>query len=199
MEEVQKGKHTGIIQTAAASQVGRMIITFAQEAKIPLINIVRNEDQLHLLKCIGAKTVLNVNNENFENQLFKECKRQKTTLAFDAVGGALSGLILSAMPQQSEIIVYGALSDQNCSGFSPMDLIFHKKKVQGFWLKDWILQSSFFKILRSTQKVQNKMLDGTLQTLIRRKVPLSEAKEALLDYQREMTLGKVIINFIDQD
>lgn len=48
----------GIIHTAAASSLGRMLSKLCQKEKIPLLNIVRREEQAELLKKEGATHVL---------------------------------------------------------------------------------------------------------------------------------------------
>ena len=48
----------GIIHTAAASALGRMLNKRCQRMGIPLLNIVRREEQAQLLKKEGAKHVI---------------------------------------------------------------------------------------------------------------------------------------------
>ena len=65
---LDKAKEYGaqaVIQTAAASQLGRMVNVLAREQNMPLINIVRKEEQVKILKDMGAEHVLNSNDEGF--------------------------------------------------------------------------------------------------------------------------------------
>lgn len=48
----------GIIHTAAASALGRMLNKYAKTLKIPLLNIVRREEQAKLLKNEGAEHII---------------------------------------------------------------------------------------------------------------------------------------------
>ena len=57
LQSAQRGGHAAAIHTAGASQLGRMLITMAAEANYPLINIVRRDEQLELLKSLGAQHV----------------------------------------------------------------------------------------------------------------------------------------------
>lgn len=194
VEAAVKGKHHAIIQTAAASQVGRMVIKLAQMEGIPVINIVRREDQISLLKSLGAKHVLDSTKENFKTELKNEAAKLHATIAFDAVAGEMTGLLLSAMPHSSEVLVYGSLSLTPCNEISPLGLIFQQKLLKGFWLTGWIAQKSIFGIYQASSKVQKLMGDGSFRTAIRDQVSLEEAPEALLEYQKEMTAGKIIIH-----
>ena len=66
--EAKKGRHRGIVQTAAASQLGRMLLRLAADAGLPLINIVRSKEQENILKSLGAEFVINSESANFEDQ-----------------------------------------------------------------------------------------------------------------------------------
>ena len=52
-------KYTAIANTAAASQVGRMLFKSATERGITVVNFVRREAQVKILKDLGAEHVIN--------------------------------------------------------------------------------------------------------------------------------------------
>lgn len=185
--------HAAIIQTAAASQVGRMVLKLANDKGIPAIHIVRRNEQESLLKDLGAKIVLNSEIEGFEQELKSEAERLNATIAFDAIGGSMTGLILSAMPNQAKVLVYGALSGSNCSQITPLGLIFQQKVVAGFYLPDWIDKKGFWSLYLATNHVQNLLIRGSFRTAISKQVNLGEAPKAFETYQKEMTLGKVLV------
>lgn len=185
--------HTAIIQTAAASQVGRMVLELANEKGVPSIHIVRRKEQEDLLKELGAKIVLNSESASFDKDLRIEAERVKATIAFDAIAGNMTGLILSAMPNQSKVLVYGALSALNCSDISPLGLIFQQKAVEGFFLSDWITRKGFWGLYQATNQVQKLLANGLFHTAINAQVKLEDAPKALESYQKEMTAGKVLI------
>jgi NADPH:quinone reductase-like Zn-dependent oxidoreductase len=67
---------------------------------IPLVNIVRSEEQAKILRDIGAKHVINSASPSFMTDLVKALTETGATLAFDAIGGGkLASQILSAMEQ----------------------------------------------------------------------------------------------------
>lgn len=189
----KKGGHAAIIQTAAASQLGKMVLTLANEANLPIINIVRRKEQEVLLRELGAKYVLNSESENFHQELKSEAARLKATVAFDAIAGRTTGEILSAMPNKSKILVYGALSGTSCSEISPMSLIFQEKSVEGFWLSSWLASKNIWGLYKATSTVQKLLASGAFHTSVKARVTLEEAPQALAQYQKEMTAGKVII------
>jgi NADPH:quinone reductase-like Zn-dependent oxidoreductase len=193
LDEAKKRGAKAVMQTAAASQAGRMIIRLAQEAGTPLVNIVRRPEQVELLRELGAENVLNSSDPDFQQQLADVCARLKVTVAFDAVAGAMTGQLLEAMSVGAVVFVYGALSQDECSGINPISLIFRDKRVEGFFLGQWIRKRGLLNVIRQSNRVQKLMAGGQLQTTIRRRVGLGEAVEALLQYKDNMTAGKILI------
>lgn len=187
------GGHTAIVQTAAASQLGRMVVQLAKEKGMPAIHIVRRKEQEVLLKELGATTVLNSESENFDTQLKSEAARLNATIAFDAIAGNMTGRLLTAMPERSKVLVYGALSDANCADISPLGLVFQQKAVEGFFLPTWLAAKGFWGLYRATNLVQKLLANGSFHTAISAEVKLAEAPRALAAYQKEMTAGKVLI------
>lgn len=188
-----KQKHAAFIQTGAASQVGRMVLALANEKQIPGIHIVRREDQEDLLRDLGAKIVLNSESENFKSNLKRYAEKLNATIAFDAVAGDMTGLVLSAMPSHSKVLVYGSLSTSNCSDISPISLIFQQKSVEGFYLSSWIESKNFWGLYQATNLVQKLFTKGSFHTAISKEVKFEDVVKALESYQKEMTLGKVIL------
>jgi NADPH2:quinone reductase len=193
IDEAVVNGHSAIIQTGAASQVGRMVLQLANLKGIPVIHVVRRREQEDLLKKLGAEIVLNSETTGFEHALKTEAKRLNATIAFDAVAGDMTGTLHSAMPNQSTILVYGALSGSPCSHISPLGLIFQEKCVKGFYLSSWISKKGFWGMYYATQQVQKLIAEGVFHTEINARVPLDQAAKALAIYQKEMTAGKVLI------
>jgi NADPH:quinone reductase len=110
LETARKGGHRAAVHTAGASQLGRMLQTMAAEANYPLINVVRRKEQIELLRSLGAKHVLNSSSESFADELKEMCKQLGATVAFEAIAGSMTGTVMNAMPHDSNVFVYGALS-----------------------------------------------------------------------------------------
>lgn len=180
-----------IVQTAAASALGRMIIRLAQRRGIQMINVVHRQEQVSELEALGATYVLNSNQPNFDSRLRELCHDLDAHLAFEAVAGPLSGQILSALPDESTLLVYGALSLQPCS-IPAAELIFRKKHVDGFWLIDWLSASSMETLVSVVTDVFSAATSD-FKTQIRAHYPLANVAAAMTDYMNHMTGGKVLL------
>jgi NADPH2:quinone reductase len=97
-ETMKLEEHGALVHTAAASNLGQMLVKLCAADGIPLVNIVRKPEQVEILRGLGAKHVVNSSDENFRSDLVDALAETGATLAFDATGGGkLAGQILSAM------------------------------------------------------------------------------------------------------
>ena len=115
MTEVMKREnHTGLIHTAAASNLGQMLVKICVKDGIPLVNIVRNEGQAELLRGIGATHICDSSAPDFMDSLTAALVETGATIAFDAIGGGkLAGQILTcieaaAVKRMKEYSRYGS-------------------------------------------------------------------------------------------
>ena len=186
-----KGKHKAIANTAAASALGQMLNQICIERNLPIVHIVRREEQVELLKDQGAKYVINSSSSNFVEDMTKVFAELNVSLAFDAIAGQSPFDLIEALPVGGEVMVYGGLSEQ-ASAVHPGMLIFEKKKVSGFWLSEWITHQSLLKMLRTFGKIQ-KMISNKHQTKIHKRVALADTQEGIKTYIENMTAGKVLV------
>lgn len=90
--------HSALVHTAAASNLGQMLVKLCLEENIPLVNIVRKPEQEEILRAIGATHVCNSASPSFMAELTDALAETSATLAFDATGGGeLAGRILTCM------------------------------------------------------------------------------------------------------
>ena len=99
MVETMRGEgHKALVHTAAASNLGQMLNRICLKDGIALVNIVRNQAQVDLLRAMGAAHVCNSNSPTFVQDLIEALSATGATIAFDAIGGGkLAGQILMCM------------------------------------------------------------------------------------------------------
>lgn len=98
IEVMRREGHSALIHTAAASNLGQMLNRICINDGIPLVNVVRSDEQVKTLHAIGAKYVVNSSAESFFEDLTMAITATGATLAFDAIGGgSMSDCILCAM------------------------------------------------------------------------------------------------------
>lgn len=210
VETARAEGHSAIVHTAAASSLGQMLQRICAQDGVPLVNIVRSDDQLRLLKDAGATLVLNSREDNFRTQLIDAVTETGATVAFDAIGGgSLGGEIMQAMERGAvnhmteysrygsstfkQLYVYGALDT------SPMVL---DRLAFGFqWsVSGWLLTPFMQKVGSGTvSRMRKRVFDDlttTFATRYTRTIGLAEAldPETLLAYERKATGEKFLID-----
>ncbi len=98
LETMRREGHSALVHTAAASNLGQMLVKICLKDGVPLVNIVRKPEQEELLKSLGAEHVYSSASPSFTTDLVEALKATSATLAFDATGGGtLAGQILNGM------------------------------------------------------------------------------------------------------
>ncbi|OBG10195.1 NADH oxidase [Mycolicibacterium fortuitum] len=98
LETMRREGHSALVHTAAASNLGQMLVKACLADGVPLVNIVRKAEQEEILRGLGAVHVCNSSSPSFETDLVEALKATSATLAFDATGGGtLASQILNGM------------------------------------------------------------------------------------------------------
>ncbi len=190
-EIARQGKHAAIVSNAAASSLGRMILRLGQMRHISIIHIVRRPEQVELLRALGGEHVLNSRAPEFDAQLRSLSQRLQATLILDPVAGAQTRRLLGAAPAGATAIVYGRLSGENPQTVSG-EINDDNKRVETFFLPDWLAKKNLFQVLRAMWRVQ-RLAGKELQTTIQQRFPLSQVQPAIELSQTNPTAGKVLL------
>ncbi len=98
VETMRQEGHTALLHTAAASNLGQMLVKICLKDGVELVNVVRKQEHVDMLKGIGAVHALNSSDPGFMGDLVSALTATDATLGFDATGGGtLAGQILTAM------------------------------------------------------------------------------------------------------
>jgi NADPH2:quinone reductase len=120
--------HTGLVHTAAASNLGQMLVKICLKDGVGLVNIVRSPDQAKLLTDLGAVHVVDSSSASFMTDLVAAISATDATLAFDAIGGGkLASQILTAMEtaaaaKMTTFSVYGSTAKKQVYIYGGLDV-----------------------------------------------------------------------------
>lgn len=127
VETMRLENHTALVHTAAASNLGQMLNKVCIADGISLVNIVRKQEQVDLLKSIGAKHVVNSSEDSFRDDLTDALEETGATVAFDATGGGtlaseiLAGMERAAGRKPGEFSVYGSTTHKQVYLYGGLD------------------------------------------------------------------------------
>ena len=209
VETMRNEGHTAIVHTAAASNLGQMLNKICLADGVPLVNIVRSEEQAAILRAIGAAHIIDSAAPDFEAQLADAVAATGATLAFDAIGGGrLAGQILAAMEKAAnrnagsysrygstthkQVYLYGGLD----VGPTIVDRTFGMALGMGGWLVFDALQTIGGDVLSRSRGRVARELTTTFASRYTATISLREAlkPEIVTAYQRKTTGEKYLID-----
>mmetsp|Transcript_31528 Transcript_31528/g.38554 ORF Transcript_31528/g.38554 Transcript_31528/m.38554 type:complete len:356 (-) Transcript_31528:56-1123(-) len=181
------------VHTAAASQLGQMMVKLAKQEGVEIINVVRREEQAKMLRELGAQHVVVTQEENWKDTLKNKIDELKATVCFDAVAGDGAGELLNLLPNKGTLLIYGGLAGP-AGGIDPMQLIYKEKQITGFLLTNWIghggsMLFSVPRMLLAGNKV-NAGLHGGWSSTQFKDTTLEKAQEDLVQLLEGSATGK---------
>ena len=210
VETAKSEGHTAVVHTAAASNLGQMLQKICLKDGVPLVNIVRSDEQEKLLRGIGATHVLNSRAENFRSQLVDAIQATGATVAFDAIGGgSLGSDIMQAMEQAAsrrmkEYSRYGSNTFKQLYIYGALDLaptVLNRLAFGFQWsVSGWLLTPFLQKAGRDvTARLRQRVVDELTTTFAShytQTIGLAEAlkPDVLRAYERKATGEKFLID-----
>ncbi|OAI40094.1 NADH oxidase [bacterium SCGC AG-212-C10] len=200
--------HTAIVHTAAASNLGQMLVKLCAADGIPLVNIVRRPEQVSLLKGIGAQYVCDSSSPSFADDLTDALVATGATLAFDATGGGtLAGQILAAMEaalnrSAKEYSRYGSTTHKQVyiyGGLDRSETRFTRAFGMSWGIGGWLLTPFLQKVGPAAgQELRERVareIKTTFASSYTKEVSLAEALslEAIAVYGKQATGEKYLV------
>ena len=191
----KKNGHKAIVHGAAASALGKMLVKYSKKMDLPLINIVRSEEQVKTLQNLGAEHILNSTSDSFDADLKAISKELEATAYFDPIAGDLTKQVLVGMPPKSTAYVYGGLSGKPIT-IDVLTLIFYQKTVSYLYLDVWFKDASPEDIKNAITEVATDLATGgkIFGTKIFETYPITKLEEAIDSSNKNASKGKVIFN-----
>jgi NADPH2:quinone reductase len=208
MVEVLRAEgHAALAHTAAASNLGQMLVRICEKDGVSLVNVVRKPEQVERLRGLGAEHVCDMNAPDFHAALTRALKATGATLAFDAIaGGRIVGDLLGCMEAahqgpgynpygpsvHKQVYVYGALDVR------PTEIV--RSFGMAWGVSGWLLMPF---LQRAGREVADRLrarvvaeLKTTFASRYTAEVSLAEVlkPEVLMAASQRATGGKLLIN-----
>lgn len=192
MVDIAAGEGDAFVISAATSQLGKLMISLAKDMDLKVIALVRRTEAVTPLKDLGATEVLVTTDPDFTNQFAAASRAHKPRVFLDAVSDQISETVFTLMPNNARWVSYGKLGTDAPVLTQMGQFIFMGKRIEGFWLTNWIRNTSLADQARVVGEVQARFSDGRWKTDVAATLTLSEVIEGLADATK-LTDGKVII------
>jgi len=185
-----------LLQTAAGSALGRMIIRLGKLCGFRTLNIVRRDAQAADLQQQGADAVLVCSSDEAATELPDRIRAivgsDGLLFAVDAVGGTVGSAVIRSLGQGGRMLAYGTLSGQPLT-FSPRTLMTVGSSVEGFWLGHFVQQRGLLFRLSLVRRLTQLIRSGILSTEIANTWPLEQAAAAIHAAEDSSVSGKCLL------
>ncbi len=181
-----------LLQTAAASALGRMIIRLGKFDGFRTINLVRRREQADELRALGADEVLSTQADDVVSKVKAFTGGEGVRYAVDAVGADTGLTAVRCLGSGGRLLVYGTLAGQPIP-LDPRLLIAGQKHVEGFWLSDWVRQQGVLTMLRLFRQIISLLRSGVLTTQVQAVFPMDQIREAVRLAEQPGRTGKVLL------
>lgn len=182
-----------LLQTAAGSVLGRMVIRLCKHIGVRTVNVVRRGAAVRELLDLGADQVLATEDGPFAARV-RRLTGGGVRYALDAVGGATGAEAIDCLAERGRLLVYGLLSGEPIP-LSPRPLMTGSKSVHGFWLADWFGRASTLDRVRQLRRVAPLVASGVLAGEVAGVYDITDYRAALTAAETPGRVGKVLLRF----
>jgi NADPH:quinone reductase-like Zn-dependent oxidoreductase len=159
-----------LLQTAAGSTVGKLVLQLARHRGIRTINVVRRRAAVDEILQLGGTEVICTEDEDLAARVAEIAGGAGVRKALDSVAGQLGADVFRALAPGGELLVYGALSTHRQTDASALTIplfarsvIYEAKTVRGFWLFRWVVTTPSEVTGATLAEVRNAVTAGVLE------------------------------------
>ena len=191
-----------LVQTAAGSTVGMLILQLARVWGFRTINLVRRHAEVPAIAKRGGDITLCTEEDDWPAQLVNASGGRGPSKAIDCVAGRIGGELARELAPGGCLVVFGALSSHRQTKraafemplFAP-GLIYGALTVRGWFLFHWLATTPLPQCVSVVRGVIDLIASGTLRLPSAVRYPLSEINVALQAAEAPARGGKPLIDF----
>lgn len=191
-QELATGRDDWLIQTAAGSTLGRIVLQLAALSGFRTINLVRRPEQAAELRALGADLVLTRDDRDAAARVAEATAGRPVVRAIDAAGGAMAATALSLLAPGGTMLSFGMMSGEPIP-VDPSHLVFRDVALRGFWLTNWMRKAGEERRQALIGRLTGLMADGLVVPPVAAVHPLSDVVAAVAAAERPGRAGKVLL------
>ena len=207
-ESMRLEGHSALIHTAAASNLGQMLNRICIDDQIELVNIVRRDEHVELLRSQGAAYVVNSSSPHFRKDLVDALKKTGATIAFDAIGGGelatelLHAMEIAASSTGGEYSRYGSTTHKQLYIYGGLDrgpTLLKRSYGMAWGVAGWLLPNFLAKVGSERSSELRQRVAAELSTTFASSYSDTLSLESILDieqmkkYSQMSTQGKSLV------
>ena len=186
-----------LLQTAAGSALGRMVIRLGRHYGFRTLNVVRRAAQAEELRRLGADAVITFDPDAdqvdaFRQQVLDLVGDRGVTYAIEPVGGATGTAAAACLGERARLLIYGTLANEPLA-IDSRRLIETGATIEGFFLARWAAGRGLIVRLGLVRTIIKLMRAGVLVSPVGESFPLEEVVDAVRQAETSGRGGKVLL------
>lgn len=194
--ELQVPEGAWLLQTAAGSSLGKMVVKLGRKLGFKTINIVRRAETASVLKALGADEVIDASKVDVIERVKELTKGAGVRYALDAVGGPAVSHVIRCLGELGHVLLYGSL-DMSPGEFTNRQIIGQGIKIESFALQRWSAAQGNMKLLSMLKEVGRLMQEKVLTADIAEVFPVEKFQEAIVAAETPGRQGKILLKLSD--
>jgi NADPH2:quinone reductase len=191
-----------LLQTAAGSTVGQLVIQLGAHVGFKSLNVVRRRSAVEDILALGGTAVICTEDEDLRERVAEIAGPAGVSKAIDCVSGQVGADVSRALAPHGELIVYGALSthrqtdpDKLTIPVFARSLIYETKTVRGFWLFRWFNETPMDRRAATIDRTVRLADSGALRVPEGQPIPVERFSEAVYLAEAPEHGGKPLLVF----
>ena len=188
--KVPKGEW--LLQTAAGSELGRMVVRLAKHDGIKTLNVVRRHEAMEELKNLGGDAVICSADGPISQQVRAITGPDGVRFAIDPVGGDAGTGAFDSLAADGRLLLYGTLTGEPVR-IDSRKMIAGRRVVEGFWLGHWMRSRTIPQSLLMFREIAHQMRAGVLTSRVGPSFPMERIHDAAHAAEAPGRDGKVLL------
>src|ERR1700754_431142 len=191
-----------LLQTAAGSTVGQLVIQLGAHIGFKTLNVVRRRSAVEGILALGGTAVICTEDEDLRERVAEIAGRDGVFKAIDCVSGQVGADVSRALAPDGELVVYGALSthrqtdpDKLTIPIFARSLIYETKSVRGFWLFRWLTETPNDSMAATIDRSLQLADSGVLRVPEGQPIPVEKFSDAVYLAEAPAHGGKPLLVF----
>ena len=183
-----------LLQSAANSELGRMIIRLAKHDGVRTINVVRRREVAAELQDLGADAVIVSTEGPIDEQVRRIVDPQGVKYAIDPVAGETGTEMFQALDEEGRMLVYGSLTGEPIRvGADPRSILAGRRILEVFFVGYWLPRLDETARRQLVQEIVTLLRESILTTSAARTFSLDEIGTAVRQAEAPGRQGKILL------
>jgi NADPH2:quinone reductase len=191
-----------LLQTAAGSTVGKLVVQLGRRVGFRTINVVRRRSAVDELLELGGTEVISTDDQDLVERVAAVVGDEGVGKAIDCVAGQVGADAARSLAAGGEMVVYGALSTHRQADVEGLTiplpasaLIYGTKRVRGFWLYRWFATTPQPQIADALSQTFDLVASGAVAIPEGQPVPVEQFAHAVQVAEAPGHGGKPLLVF----